>query len=169
MLQNNPLIREALITDFLCLQDGRVLLSASGRTGYTFPVGGSLDGRDRVRPCVAENGAVYLSFQLEGERGLWYAALVDLSLFYRQVAGGLTASPRDQILLLDAGGQVLLHQTGQEIRVELAADGLAGEPGLGFLLQCQREGQEGACFYEAEGYTARMAVIPPQETTASSP
>lgn len=34
------------------------------------------------------------------------------------------------------------------------------EPGLGFLLQCQREGQEGACFYEAEGYTARMAVIP---------
>lgn len=160
LLQNNPLIREALITDFLCLQDGRVLLSASGRTGYTFPVGGSLDGRDRVRPCVAENGAVYLSFQLEGERGLWYAALVDLSLFYRQVAGGLTASPRDQILLLDAGGQVLLHQTGQEIRVELAADGLAGEPGLGFLLQCQREGQEGACFYEAESYTARMAVIP---------
>ena len=63
---------------------------------------------------MAENGAVYLSFQLEGERGLWYAALVDLSLFYRQVAGGLTASPRDQILLLDAGGQVLLHQTGQE-------------------------------------------------------
>ena len=56
LLQNNPLIREALITDFLCLQDGRVLLSASGRTGYTFPVGGSLDGRDRVRPCVAENG-----------------------------------------------------------------------------------------------------------------
>ena len=51
LLQNNPLIREALITDFLCLQDGRVLLSASGRTGYTFPVGGSLDGRDRVRPC----------------------------------------------------------------------------------------------------------------------
>ena len=160
LLQNNPLIREALITDFLCLQDGRVLLSASGRTGYTFPVGGSLDGRDRVRPCVAENGTVYLSFQLEGERGLWYAALVDLSLFYRQVAGGLTTSPRDQILLLDAGGQVLLRQTGQEIRVELAADGLAGEPGLGFLLQCQREGQEGACFYEAEGYTARMAVIP---------
>ena len=39
LLQNNPLIREALITDFLCLQDGRVLLSASGRTGYTFPVG----------------------------------------------------------------------------------------------------------------------------------
>ena len=38
LLQNNPLIREALITDFLCLQDGRVLLSASGRTGYTFPV-----------------------------------------------------------------------------------------------------------------------------------
>ena len=111
-------------------------------------------------PCVAENGTVYLSFQLEGERGLWYAALVDLSLFYRQVAGGLTTSPRDQILLLDAGGQVLLRQTGQEIRVELAADGLAGEPGLGFLLQCQREGQEGACFYEAEGYTARMAVIP---------
>ena len=146
LLQNNPLIREALITDFLCLQDGRVLLSASGRTGYTFPVGGSLDGRDRVRPCVAENGTVYLSFQLEGERGLWYAALVDLSLFYRQVAGGLTTSPRDQILLLDAGGQVLLRQTGQEIRVELAADGLAGEPGLGFLLQCQREGQEGACF-----------------------
>ena len=85
---------------------------------------------------------------------------MDLSLFYRQVAGGLTTSPRDQILLLDAGGQVLLRQTGQEIRVELAADGLAGEPGLGFLLQCQREGQEGACFYEAEGYTARMAVIP---------
>ena len=84
----------------------------------------------------------------------------DSSLFYRQVAGGLTTSPRDQILLLDAGGQVLLRQTGQEIRVELAADGLAGEPGLGFLLQCQREGQEGACFYEAEGYTARMAVIP---------
>lgn len=132
LLQNNPLIREALITDFLCLQDGRVLLSASGRTGYTFPVGGSLDGRDRVRPCVAENGTVYLSFQLEGERGLWYAALVDLSLFYRQVAGGLTTSPRDQILLLDAGGQVLLRQTGQEIRVELAADGLAGEPGLAF-------------------------------------
>lgn len=137
-----------------------MLLSASGRTGYTFPVGGSLDGRDRVRPCVAENGTVYLSFQLEGERGLWYAALVDLSLFYRQVAGGLTTSPRDQNLLLDAGGQVLLRQTGQEIRVELAGGRSRRGAWPGFLLQCQREGQEGACFYEGGGYTARMAVIP---------
>ena len=92
LLQNNPLIREALITDFLCLQDGRVLLSASGRTGYTFPVGGQPGRAGPCPPCVAENGTVYLSFQLEG-RGLWYAALVDLSLFYRQVAGGLTTSP----------------------------------------------------------------------------
>ncbi|UQT47265.1 hypothetical protein M5E87_19720 [Flavonifractor plautii] len=89
LLQNNPLIREALITDFLCLQDGRVLLSASGRTGYTFPVGGSLDGRDRVRPCVAENGTVYLSFQLEGSGAVVRRAGGPLSLL---PAGG-TASP----------------------------------------------------------------------------
>mgnify|MGYP000231834918 CR=1 FL=1 len=129
-------------------------------TGYTFARRGQ---PGRAGPCPPLRGGERHRLSLlptGGGAGLWYAALVDLSLFYRQVAGGLTTSPRDQILLLDAGGQVLLRQTGQEIRVELAADGLAGEPGLGFLLQCQREGQEGACFYEAEGYTARMAVIP---------
>lgn len=140
LLQNNPLIREALITDFLCLQDGRVLLSASGRTGYTFPVGAAWTGGTVSAPA-------------------WRRTAPSISPSNWRGSGAVVRRAGGPLSLLPAGGRRphhlspgsdppsgrgrpgLLRQTGQEIRVELAADGLAGEPGLGFLLQCQREGQ----------------------------
>lgn len=154
-----------LTADILCLEGGRTVLSTSGRTDYRFPLADQTD----VGPCLDGEGNVYLSFRRETPRGLCYVALIDLAEFYRRVAGDLTAGTQDRIMLLDAGGQTLLHQTADGVRVDLV-EGLdeAGCDfrGLAFLTERRRAGEEGTTFYETETcstgepFTARMAVVP---------
>ena len=169
-MRENILFQDSLITGMLALREGEVLLSTEGEGSYRIPAGaGKTEGGIGVRPCIDGDGGVRLAFVREMEDGLSFAALLDLSAFYQRVAGDLTFGTEDRILLLDAGGQTLLHNPKGTVRVD-AVEGLSESAcdfgGLTYLLEQQRLGVQGAAFYEGydcrqgSRYAARIAAIP---------
>ena len=169
-MRENILFQDSLITGMLALREGEVLLSTEGEGSYRIPTGaGKTEGGIGVRPCIDGDGGVRLAFVREMEDGLSFAALLDLSAFYQRVAGDLTFGTEDRILLLDAGGQTLLHNPKGTVRVD-AVEGLSESAcdfgGLTYLLEQQRLGVQGAAFYEGydcrqgSSYAARIAAIP---------
>lgn len=169
-MRENILFQDSLITGMLALREGEVLLSTEGEGSYRIPAGaGKTEGGIGVRPCIDGDGGVRLAFVREMEGGLSFAALLDLSAFYQRVAGDLTFGTEDRILLLDAGGQTLLHNPKGTVRVD-AVEGLSESAcdfgGLTYLLEQQRLGVQGAAFYEGydcrqgSSYAARIAAIP---------
>ena len=173
-MEENVLAQDDLIQAVLALQDGAVFLSTGGRTDYRFPPRAGREGTVSIRPCMDGDGGIYLAFVREREEGLSYAALMDLEGFYQRVAGDLTVGTQDRIMLLDAGGQTLLHRTMDGVQVDLVDDLKAGDcdfSGLTYLMEHQEQAREGTAFYETnycrsgETYIARMAVLPATEET----
>ena len=173
-MEENVLAQDDLIQAVLALQDGVVFLSTGGRTDYRFPPRAGREGMVSIRPCMDGDGGSYLAFVREREEGLGYAALMDLEGFYQRVAGDLTVGTQDRIMLLDAGGQTLLHRTMDGVQVDLVDDLKAGDcdfSGLTYLMEHQEQAREGTAFYETnycrsgETYIARMAVLPATEET----
>ena len=173
-MEENVLAQDDLIQAVLALQDGVVFLSTGGRTDYRFPPRAGREGTVSIRPCMDGDGGIYLAFVREREEGLSYAALMDLEGFYQRVAGDLTVGTQDRIMLLDAGGQTLLHRTMDGVQVDLVDDLKAGDcdfSGLTYLMEHQEQAREGTAFYETnycrsgETYIARMAVLPATEET----
>lgn len=173
-MEENVLAQDDLIQAVLALQDGVVFLSTGGRTDYRFPPQAGREGMVSIRPCMDGDGGSYLAFVREREEGLGYAALMDLEGFYQRVAGDLTVGTQDRIMLLDAGGQTLLHRTMDGVQVDLVDDLKAGDcdfSGLTYLMEHQEQAREGTAFYETnycrsgETYIARMAVLPATEET----
>lgn len=173
-MEENVLAQDDLIQAVLAIQDGVVILSTGGRTDYRFPPRAGREGTVSIRPCMDGDGGIYLAFLREREEGLGYAALMDLEGFYQRVAGDLTVGTQDRIMLLDAGGQTLLHRTMDGVRVDLVDDLKAGDcdfSGLTYLMEHQEQAREGAAFYETnycrsgETYIARIAVLPATEET----
>ena len=167
-MEENVLAQDDLIQAVLAIQDGVVILSTGGRTDYRFPPRAGREGTVSIRPCMDGDGGIYLAFLREREEGLGYAAL------YQRVAGDLTVGTQDRIMLLDAGGQTLLHRTMDGVRVDLVDDLKAGDcdfSGLTYLMEHQEQAREGTAFYETnycrsgETYIARMAVLPATEET----
>lgn len=169
-MRENVLYRDSLITAILALRDGEAVLSTEGENSYRIPSGsGKIQGGIAVRPCVDGTGLVRLAFIREMGDGLCFAALLDLPDFYQRVAGNLTFGTQDSILLLDAGGQTLLHNHMGTVRVD-SVDGLSKSTcdfgGLTYLLERQRLGEQGAAFYEGHDcqygtdYVARVAALP---------
>lgn len=169
-MRENLLFQDSLITAMLALQDGKVLLSTEGENSYRIPnKAGKTEGVVAVRPCIDQAGQVRLAFVREMEDGLGFAVLLDLPAFYQRVAGDLTFGTQDRILLLDAGGQTLLHNPMGTVWVD-SVDGLSENTcdfgGLTYLLEQQRLGKQGASFYEGHdcragtNYAARIAAIP---------
>lgn len=153
----------------LALVEGQLALSTDGRTDYLFPPLAGRKGEVDIRPCINGDGTVYLAFVLEQGNDLAYAILMDLSQFYQRVAGTLSAGTQDHIMLMDAGGQTLLHMVAGQTMVELAQEAVGqgcDYPGLPFLIETQHQGAEAATFYDTHScldvtpYTARMAVLP---------
>lgn len=175
-LNENLVAHQELIEAALVMQDSTVVLSTSGRTDYRFPPQAGREGDVSIRPCVDGDGTIFLAFVKETEQGTGYAALMDLTEFYRRVAMDLRTGDQDRIMLLDAGGQTLIHMAEGGIRVDSAEELLrTGDgcdlAGLVKLLEHQKAGREGADFYDTEDcttgkeYAARMAVVPAASNT----
>ena len=175
-MRDNIVMRDELIIALLAARGpNEVLLSSHGDTGYSFPpLAGWEQGKESIRPCVAADGSVYLAFGIERGNGLVYYALMDLVSFYSRVAGDLTVGTDDRILLMDAGGRTLVHNTHEGIRVDTVArmdNTYCDYYGVEHLLKAQAENSERAVFYEAytcrgEGpFTSRIAVVPANEAT----
>lgn len=173
-MAENQLAQDEQIQAVLVLEEGQVLLSTAGRTDYRFPSQAGREGDVAIRPCIDGDGTIYLAFVREVESGLSYAALLDLPKFYQAVAGDWVDGTQDRIMLLDAGGQTLVHRTLSGIHVDVVAllqESDCDFNGLTYLAERQKEGTEGTTFYDTnycssgERYTARMAVLPATEDT----
>lgn len=171
-LEDTVLAQHPLTYDILCMDGNTPLYSLRGETDYAFPPEAGLAGEVTIRPCLDSGGNIYLTFVTRGGSGLQYAVLVELTGFYRTVAGDLIAGTQDRILLLDAGGRTVVYQTAGGICAELVGEGrevVLQQEELDALLDCQTRGQSTALFYQAraagdaKAYTARMAVIPADE------
>lgn len=151
----------------LVVEGEDVLLSTDGRTDYTFPFAEGKRGDVSIWPCVDGDGNILLAFFKKNDSGVVYASLIDLTVFYQRVAGDLPVEQQEQILLLGAGQQILVHVGGREIHVDKVED-LTEQNSDYYGLQTMMgwTGESGTVFYEAdryiigEPYDARMAVIP---------
>lgn len=163
-------LQDNMITAMLALRDGEAVLSTEGENTYRIPgQAGMAEGEAAVRLCIDASGEIRLAFVRELGDGLSAAALLDLSAFYQRVAGELTFGTQDRILLLDAGGQALLHDPMGTVRVDAVEEldeSTCDFGGLTYLLQRQSLGEQGAAFYEGHDcgtntdYAARIAAIP---------
>ncbi len=141
--------------DAILAEGGRVAVSAGGDT-YALPAGTGM-GDPAVALCTA-GGAPYLAVSVPAGEAT-AAALLDPARFFEAAAG--PADGPFVCYLLDAGGQLLLHNAGGRFQAEPAeqAARMAGAP-----LALRLRSQGGADFFEAtrngESYTARMAVVP---------
>ena len=168
-LEETILAQHPLAYDILCLEGETILYSVQGKTDYTFPADAGLEGEVAIRPCVDTDGTIYLSFVKETESRLQYAVLVELTAFYKTVAGNLIAGTQDRILLLDAGGRTVVYQTAEGITAERIGDDARAaiqQEELDALLGCRDSTEPVTLFYQAratgqaKAYTARMAALP---------
>lgn len=175
-MSDNIIVQDELIVALLAARGpNEVLLSSNGATDYVFPpLAGWQEGEESIRPCLAGDGSVYLAFGIERENGLTYYALMDMVGFYRRVAADLTVDTEDRILIMDAGGRTIVHNTHDGIRVDTIArmdNTFCDYYGIEHLLKAQEENSEQAVFYEAytcqgEGpFTSRIVVVPANENT----
>jgi len=167
-LDESALRRDELIASIVVFHHGKGLLSTDGTLEYTFL---STPPSSLLRPCTDPEGSLYLAITHE-EGDLLYAALLDLDCFYGQLA-----SPdfydHNWILLTDTHSQVLLYQQQKHAyvdRVDAVSGATSGQEGVELLLKNQQEQRSGMASYEyfdadtRENYTARMAVVPSEQS-----
>lgn len=168
-LKEMTLSEHPLTYDMFCLDGETICYSMRGKTDYLFPPNAGQEGEIDIRPCVDAEGTIYLAFLTDGTQGLQYGALIELTAFYRAVAGNLIVGTQDRILFMDAGGKAILYQSGTEVLADLIRDSsgeAVNQNEQDILLNSQESGQETAAFYKAldnetgTAYTARMAAIP---------
>lgn len=168
-LQENLVAQSEMTKTVLVILNQEIVLSTDGNTNYHFPDEGGIVGDVSIWPCRDEEENIYLAFLKEHDCGAVYVCLIDLSLFYQRVAGELTVEELEQVMLLDASGQILLHHSLNGARVDDApkvTEDSCDYYGLQLLQERQAQEQISAAFYEAsacttgEPYTARVVILP---------
>ncbi len=162
------------VVNILIRKDEKIVFSMEGNTNYRFPLLAGREGEVSIRPCIGEDGTVFLAFIKETDSGLEYAALINVASFYEDITDNLSAELQNEIVMMDAGEQTLIHRENGGVQVDDVEQLLESEKESGvlnFLLEQQDTGEEGTTFCDAvsgatsKAYTARMAVVPATEET----
>jgi len=173
-LQNSLLGQDKKVADILLLVEGKLRMSQSGSMGYRLLENSETLGSIEVRPCMGEDGTIYIAIVRETEGRATYAVLVRLSSFYEEITANLSSELHNEIIMTDAGTQVLVHRHEQEVVVDEISSFSEEDSKfsmLKFLVSQQRKEEEGTDFCDAvssatgKAYTARMAVVPAREET----
>lgn len=168
-LEENLLAQDELIASMAALYDGEVFLATDGRTQYQFFEPREMEN---MKPCVDENGTIYMAFLYDAGDGLEYAAMMDLDKFYDYIVGDELAM-YDWVIMTDAASEILLyHQQGELLieQVDATTSATCGQEGVDILLKQQKKKAIGASSYNymdsntKEEYIARMVVLPTNET-----
>ena len=125
-----------------------------------------------ICPCINENGTIYIAIVRREENRAAYAVLIDLAAFYEEITANLSAELQNEIIMMDAGEQTLVHRQGGGVVVDQISHFSEDDSKfsmLEFLLAQQKEGEEGTDFCDAvssatgKAYKARMAIVPATE------
>lgn len=166
-VEENLISRNSYIHAMLAIREEEILLSTDGCTDYTFPA----SRRGSLQPCFAGDGTMYLALIEETSR-LKYAALIDLSEWYEELAG-LINTDGIRLMLLDSDDRLLLHEwvdgthvTGVEALTESSCDVQA----VRFMMESRNAGRSMTVSYtltdpcSGDVHDMRMAVIPTNES-----
>lgn len=166
-MEENLISQNSYIHAMLAIREEEILLSTDGCTDYTFPA----SRRGSLQPCFAGDGTMYLALIEETSR-LKYAALIDLSEWYEELAG-LINTDGIRLMLLDSDDKLLLHAwadgthvTGVEALTESSCDVQA----VCFMMESRNAGRSMTVSYtltdpcSGDVHDMRMAVIPTNES-----
>lgn len=153
----------------LLMQGEQVVASTKSDIDYFFPDQEETEGEINLRPCLDNQGRVYLALIRESESNLQYAALVDLREFYQKAAGNIVLQSENQIMLMDLYGQMFIHKKNDSVHIDRMSE--VDESNceyavIRFMEAQQKLGETETLLYEGtshttgEHYSARMAAIP---------
>lgn len=171
-LKNSLLGQDEKVADVLLLVEEEVLFSKSGDLGYRLLTQNESESEMAIGPCTNENGTIYIAIVRREENRAAYAVLIDLAAFYEEITANLSAELQNEIIMMDAGEQALIHRQGGGVVVDQISHFSENDSKfsmLEFLLAQQKEGEEGTDFCDAvssatgKAYKARMAVVPATE------
>ena len=173
-LRSSLLGQDEKIADILIHTNGEIFLSETGNCDYRLVMDEAAEGEIIVCPCIGSDGRIYIAINRDLEERPGYAVLIDLATFYEDVTANLSAELQNEIIMMDADAQTLVHRQDGGIVVD-EVESFSEEDSkfsmLEFLLDRQGAGEEGTDFCDAvsgatgKDYTARMAVVPATEDT----
>ena len=116
-LRNSLLGKDSTVVDVLISQEDKVKLSVSGEMDYTFSKFHIVTGS--IKACLSrkENGETNMVIARETTQGIGYIILVDLKTFYKGITQNLSEDRYNEIVMIDADKQMLVHRQGEEIKV----------------------------------------------------
>lgn len=172
VLENSLLGQDEKISDILILVEEELRFSKSGKLDYRLFEKEKIEDDMEVRPCIGGDGTIYMAIVRVAEGRAAYAILVNLASFYEEITANLSAELQNEIIMMDAGAQALVHRQESEVVVD-EVNGFSDEDRkfkmLEFLMSQQERKEEGTDFCDAvssatgRAYTARMAVVPATE------
>ena len=174
VLQNSLLGQDKKVADVMLLLEDEIRLSQSRNLDYRLLENGEYVDGVAVRPCIGGDGTVYIAIVREVQNRATYAVLISLSSFYEEITANLSSELHNEIIMTDAGTQVLVHRHEQEVVVDEVSSFSEEDSKfsmLKFLVSQQKKEEEGTDFCDAissatgKAYTARMAIVPATEET----
>ena len=165
-IESNTMLGNPVYADMLIMDGNKIVLSASGNTGYSFRT--EADGRG-LRICSDEEGGSFMAYEVEGKGGIRYEALISLEQLYKNALGG--GSSRS-VMLMDSTSALVIYRQGTQVMITSPADEHDGNTSefISFMTDCQGSQESKGMSFELKGadgtpYTARMIVQPSSRTT----
>lgn len=162
------------VSAILLLDEEEVILSSDGNTEYHFTYHVENDADVSIALCMDDAGQIFLAVISAAEDGREYAVLLDAADFYEEITQNLSSELQNEIVMMDAGEQTLIHRQDGDVTVDWVKAFSENDSKfrmLSFLLKQQDAGEEGADFCDAvsgatsKAYRARMTVVPATEET----
>ena len=168
-LNQSLLGQDKTVIDIVVFAGDKVLLSQSGEMDYTLGTQEDMIGNVGACLCLRGDGTLTIAVAKHTERNLTYAALLHVNEFYEGITENLSDNLHNEIVMMDAQSQMLIHRQ-QELTIVNKISDFSEEDSkysmLKFLIKQQQEEKEGTEFCDAvssatgRAYTARMAVVP---------
>ena len=144
-LRENLLSQEMHIKSLLAVENGEVILSTDGNTGYLLP-----ENLTELFLCQDNQGSFYFGILQEREP-LSYAAVVELDVLCDYLAESSAVSERDQLLLIDRDAKAAIqHLAGQTSTSALTTDLTDHFPAIALTAKAVHTASQQVSFYETE-------------------
>lgn len=92
----------------VCLMKEDEVLISMGEETFYFPMVEKAEGEMILRPCIGEDGTVYLALVRNTERSVQYAVLLNATAFFGRLAGISDLEKEDQVFFMDQYRQMLV-------------------------------------------------------------
>ena len=108
-LAGSLLGQDEKVADILIMDGEKLAFSQSGELDYKLLKKGRSANDIEVRPCIGGDGTTYMAILREEEGRAGYAVLVNLAHFYEDITVNLSAELQNEIIMMDADVQALVH------------------------------------------------------------